>query len=571
MTGNTKPKARQSQLVTTYGVGSLFPAGDQSFIICGLDEWDERYCPIIEEPRLAASLGVQEFRAPSSGLKKGDVPAVRFPEYHYCPNCQRLDRFWKFDAQTMQCPDCARDLTPSRFVVCCENGHIEDFPYFEWVHRGSQLATSDHHMMRIKAEGASSSLADIVVSCSCGVVPHNLDGSFSRGALREIKSCAGHRPWLPDSPDEGCTKMLRTLQRGSSNVWFSVTRSTISIPPWSGAGARFVDRYWTVLDALPHDELTKYLSKMLIHEPGLTTQAVLDAIRLRRGITGQQGMSEAQLRVGEYHALVDGNDEGPRDAFRCREVDVAEKLEPLVAQVSRADRLREVRALHGFTRVSPTPTMTTAPSLSSLSSEHLHWLPATEVLGEGVFVRLDEDELKRWEATDWARSRQDLLATSTKKHETASGGSGSQAPSARFLALHTLAHLLVKEFSLDAGYPIASLRERVYADPGQSGILIYTASSDSAGSLGGLAALSEPDRFAEVVTTAIEKARWCSNDPVCTESVPSGVDGANLSACHACLLLPETSCENGNVHLDRACVIGEGTDTGLLANLIGGW
>lgn len=283
-------------------------------------------------------------------------------------------------------------------------------------------------------------------------------------------------------------------------------------------------------------------------------------------MTGEQGMSEAQLRAGEYRALVEGNDEGPSDAFRCREVDVAENLEPLVAQVSRTDRLREVRALYGFTRVAPMPTMTTTPTVSPLSAEHQHWLPATEVLGEGIFVRLNENELERWEETAWTRSRHDLLASSIEKHDAAHDGGVSRIPSARFLALHTLAHLLVKELSLDAGYPVASLRERVYADQGQSGVLIYTASSDSAGSLGGLAALSEPERFAEVLTAAIEKAAWCSNDPVCTESVPSGVDGANLTACHACLLLPETSCENGNVHLDRACVIGEGSDAGLFAD-----
>ena len=252
MATTDRPKARQSQLVTTYGVGSLYPAGDQSFMVCGTDEWDEKWSPSVEEPRLARSLGVHSFKAPSSGKRSGDVPVVRFPQFHYCPECRRLDRFWAFDARKMECPDCTRDLTPSRFVACCENGHIEDFPYFQWVHRGADTTGSDH-TMRLEARGASSSLADIVVRCSCGVPAHDLDGSFNRNALTEIKRCGGKRPWLPGAPDEICDKPLRALQRGSSNVWFSAVRSSISIPPWSSPNAQFVTKHWTVLEHLPED------------------------------------------------------------------------------------------------------------------------------------------------------------------------------------------------------------------------------------------------------------------------------------------------------------------------------
>ena len=112
------------------------------------------------------------------------------------------------------------------------------------------------------------------------------------------------------------------------------------------------------------------------------------------------------------------------------------------------------------------------------------------------------------------------------------------------------------ELSLDAGYPVASLRERVYSGEGQSGILVYTASADSAGSLGGLSAQSQPDRIWAVVQNAIRRARWCSSDPVCIESTGSGADALNLAACHACVLLPETSCERMNHVLDRATLVG---------------
>ncbi|GAA2199976.1 DUF1998 domain-containing protein [Sinomonas flava] len=552
-----KPKARQSQLVTTYGIGSLFPSGDQSFMIAGLDDWDERWCAEVEEPRLARSLRVRTFRAPATGKRSGDVPAIRFPTYHYCPNCRRLDRYWKFNPREMRCDDCERDLTPSRFVACCESGHIEDFPYFQWVHRG-QSTTSGQHSLKLTTKGASSSLADIVISCSCGVHSHDLDGSFSPGALAQIKSCGGKRPWLPGAEDETCERPLRVLQRGSSNVWFAEVRSSISIPPWSSPNAQFVARNWTMLEHVPTTALADAVAGAIRtqHTPGLTLDGILAIVRQRKGLDPSHVPTDQELRAEEYRALIDGNDRGAHDTFQCTAVDVAADLDGIVAQVSKATRLREVRALQGFSRVTPTPTTTTRPQIAQLSQNVGHWLPATEVLGEGIFVQLDQELISDWEKSEPANARREMLAKSLKLRATESGSPGSDAPSARFLLIHSLAHALLKELSLDAGYPVGSLRERIYADPDQAGVLIYTASSDAAGSLGGLAALADGRRFARVLRSAISRASWCSNDPVCSESGPSGTDGLNLASCHACLLLPETSCEHRNIFLDRVALVG---------------
>jgi len=566
-----KPKARQSQLVTTYGIGSLFPAGDQSFMICGLDDWDEQWCVEVEELRLARSLRVDTFRAPSTGKRSGDVPAVRFPAYHYCPRCRRLDYFWKFDAKKMQCPDCSADLTPSRFVACCENGHIEDFPYFQWVHRGHDALGADH-TLRLTTRGASSSLADIVISCSCGVPAHDLDGSFSAGSLQQIRGCGGRRPWLPGAQDELCEKPLRVLQRGSSNVWFAAVRSSISIPPWSSPNARFVTKNWGLLEHVPTAVLPDAVSGAIKAQrtPGLTLEGVLALVRQRKGLDPNHVPTDQELRAEEYLALIDGNEGGSHDTFQCAAVDVAPELHGVVAQVSKATRLREVRALHGFSRVTPMPTDTTAPRLARLSEHPRRWLPATEVLGEGIFVRLDEDLVSTWENGPLAKARQSLLSESLERRAIESGVPSPEAPSARFLAIHSLAHALLQELSLDAGYPVSSLRERIYAESGQAGVLIYTASSDAAGSLGGLAALTRSERFSRALRSAVSRASWCSNDPVCSESGPSGTDGLNLASCHACLLLPETSCEHRNIYLDRVALVGTVDDpgAGLLAELL---
>lgn len=562
-----RPSARQSQLVTTYGIGSLFPSGDQSFMICGLDEWDEKWSPAVEEPRLARALGVHGFRAPSSGKRTGDVPVIRFPEYHYCPQCRRLDRFWKFDANKMQCSDCIRDLTPSRFIACCEAGHIEDFPYFQWLHRGSD-STGAEHKMTLEAKGASSSLADIVIKCSCGTQPYDLDGSFGRNALREIKTCGGRRPWLPGTTDEVCDKPLRVLQRGSSNVWFGAVRSSISIPPWSSPNAQFVTKYWNAFEHAPESSLETMVTGMVAKETGTSVPGVLAVIAQRKGLDSAAEPTESELRAEEYRALIDGNDGGIHDTFQCVATDVHTEMGGLVRQVSKVTRLREVRALQGFSRVTPMPTESSNPKLAPLSEIRRNWLPATEVLGEGVFLMLEEDAIDEILGEARALERHAQLEASLKIRVNESGANGVTTPTARFVAVHSFAHALLKELSLDAGYPTGSLRERVYADPGQAGVLIYTASSDAAGSLGGLAVLAEEERLNRTVHSALERANWCSNDPVCAESGPSGTDGLNLAACHACLLLPETSCEHRNIYLDRLAITDPIDLQGSLAALL---
>lgn len=129
-----------------------------------------------------------------------------------------------------------------------------------------------------------------------------------------------------------------------------------------------------------------------------------------------------------------------------------------------------------------------------------------------------------------------------------------------YYLIHTLSHLLIKELSMSSGYSSSSLRERIYYsdEDGQEmyGILIYTSSSDSEGTLGGLVKQGVPEKFFELLTAALEKAKWCSFDPVCIESNSQGRESLNAAACHACSLISETSCEKMNVFLDRSVLIG---------------
>ena len=551
--------ARSSQLVSTYGVGSLFPAVDDSVMICGLDHWPapsphER----VDEVRLARACGVSTFHAPPRGRTKyGDVPVVRFPDYYFCPHCRRLGlrrSFCREDENKCPGPDCGVSIMPSRFVAACSRGHIEDFPYFAWVHRGQEYAEVTDHQMSLRSLGRSSALSDLVVHCSCGVGSRSLAGIFGTAALKGIASCRGRRPWFPEAENEECGEPLRTLQRGSSNVWFPVVRSALSIPPWTEEAARVVARHHPQLVDMEPDQRTEWIRAFASKH--VTEQALIAAVRARFGEDETPPSSDLDIREEEYAALVEGKEEaGHGQQFVCRPREYASGHGPKgIISVADVARLREVRALQGFSRLVPWAQGDDDRHLASLAAGGTTWLPAVETLGEGVFLRFDPAAVSAWEATPFATSRVDAIEVS---RAAADNGIGSRLDiSPRGLLLHTFAHALLDELSLDAGYAAASLRERVYDREDQAGVLIYTASGDSAGSLGGLSAQSEAGRLERVVASMLAKARWCSNDPVCIESGPSGIGGLNIAACHACLLLPETSCERFNLVLDRACLVG---------------
>mgnify|MGYP002022614131 FL=1 len=131
----------------------------------------------------------------------------------------------------------------------------------------------------------------------------------------------------------------------------------------------------------------------------------------------------------------------------------------------------------------------------------------------------------------------------------------------RYLLIHTLSHALITELAKVCGYSEASMRERLYIsekkEEKMSGILIYTSSSDSEGTLGGLSRQANPERFEKIFINAIRGKYNCSQDPHCIMGIKSASEEYNEAACHSCLLLPETSCEKFNRFLDRATIRGD--------------
>jgi hypothetical protein len=231
-----------------------------------------------------------------------------------------------------------------------------------------------------------------------------------------------------------------------------------------------------------------------------------------------------------------------------------------VSQLIAVNRLKEIMVLKGFQRMSGTLVL---PDIVGESS----WLPALELYGEGVFFSLDEDLLSRWESHPTLSER----SNDFQRRFAATGlrFDPEIIVTPRFLLLHTLAHLLIRQLETEAGYPAASLKERIYCTAGKlpmSGILVYVAVPDVVGSLGGLAELATPERFLLLLSSVFDHAEWCSLDPVCSEHGGQGPSLLNRAACHACALIPEPSCAYGNVLLDRTFIKGD-VATGMPAFL----
>jgi hypothetical protein len=224
-----------------------------------------------------------------------------------------------------------------------------------------------------------------------------------------------------------------------------------------------------------------------------------------------------------------------------------------ITQLVLAFRLREVRVLHGFTRIDPPDADSSSRSLSSIMHEPQSWLPAVEHRGEGIFLELPLDKVTAWEARTPVQERIKRLemAYNTWRQQR---GLPATTVLPRQVLVHTLAHLFIRQLSLDCGYSSSSLRERIYAGPDMCGLLIYTASADSDGSLGGLIQQGRTNRFAATMQALLESAQWCSSDPLCSEHDPMQTGKLNGACCHACGLVSETSCEFANRLLDRALI-----------------
>lgn len=590
-------KLRRTQMITTFGTGSIVEMPEYTVIMGATDYWDNK-SQRINEPSLQRLLGMKYFKEPyatESQNPRGnaDIPAFRFPGMHFCPKCGKLDNYRHFgDPKNKKCISCGRTLVPSRFVVACINGHLEDFPFEWWVHFGNPggcREPENHHKTCIEFMNNTGGLASIVIKCKICGKTRSMEGCMNQNALKGYH-CRGKRPWIGFKNEfndpETCEASMRALQRGASNVYFSITQSALTIPPWSSKIQCLLDDKWdSIQNGIDQNLDDSFMSKFIqmLFKPVLDTgvydvEDFMKEINRRRGIETEDGdpFTEHMMYEDEYKALCSGyvsDDEEEPEQFQAEITDVSPYLEDYLDEVVLVKRLREVMALRGFRRVIPNPPENDDTCINEFTpvwNKPQCWLPAIEMRGEGIFIVLNEDRIKKWEVQNEDRY-EDM------KQRLGRYNIGKGMFSARYVLLHTLSHLLIRQLTIDCGYQEAALKERIYSSYPESnmemaGILIYTSSSDSDGSLGGLVRQGESDLLETTIRNVLQEASWCSSDPLCIESKAQGFNALNYAACHACTLLPETSCEARNCLLDRASIVGKTSEhgVGFFEDLIGG-
>lgn len=593
---------RRSSLISPWGVGAIVPfPNDESLMIAGLDMW--QYTSIepflIKDERLQKRLGVKELRWPPDFRdRKSDavnfnlkIPAVRFPRWHYCPFCGTMQKVGYFTKQPTcdayqwshgrKCNPNAKykhRLIPERFVVVCPDGHIDDFPIAEWVHFDSEHRY-DPETCRIRRStgGTSAALTGVRYECSCGA-SKSIAAALRPGALKRIGyTCKGTKPWLgiEEDTEHPCScddvEKIKVLQRGASNVWFADTRSSIYIPTDDEAASRrIVGIVNSSLKYVMGQRLNGQLPKDIINMLAGLNQVDADELfqAFERKINNLEGlpevtesMTEDEYRMAEYLVLTKSSGSDAID-FHSVNHPISEyhkRLEKYFKSISLVSKLRETRALVGFSRLEPNTANDIEKSKSMLRLGKGDWLPAVEVYGEGIFFEFNPSTLAEWSSRTDVIDRISLLNSTYNNSFIGKASPGELRP--EFVLIHTFAHLLINQLSYKCGYGSSSIRERIYCEKASNnsdmcGVLIYTASGDSEGSLGGLVRQGEPGRLEDTILAAIQNAEWCSSDPICIQSYGQGPESSNLAACHNCALLPETCCECGNRLLDRGVVVG---------------
>ncbi|HNX76340.1 MAG TPA: DUF1998 domain-containing protein [Candidatus Rifleibacterium sp.] len=588
-------QVRPSQLLWTYGPGALIDLPNLSVITMGLDKWEVDRCIPVEEARLLEAvrrkLGPQVTHLRMPPFQKEDgvdpltaeaklgVPVRPFPRWLRCVKCGLLAEYdlglFSIKANPYRpeqthfvhtnCPKGGNaDAVPARFLLACRGGHLDDFPWHWFVHGGRSDCRGT---LRFFESGASLQTENLWVKCDECKAAKQLAKAFGKSGKENLPACRGRHPHL-DSFAENCKEEPRAVLLGATNSWFPVTLSVLAIPLEKNQLSQLILDGWEFFSDTSSVEEVKTIVKTLARTssvPGIdkySTAEVWEEIQKRKQGKAVEIITEGDIKGPEWDVLISPNPPTDWPHFLSRKVAKPQKFKDLLDSVLLLERLREVNALVGYTRVEApdeTAEEDERPPMANLCKGKPTWVPASEVHGEGIFIRFNEKAVSAWEQTSAAQERKKKIERGHRGWRNARKLDPEVGcPDVRYTMLHTFAHLLIRELALECGYNSASIRERIYAKAGDTpmaGILIYTAAADSDGTLGGLVELGKPEHLGRLMEQALSRAVVCSSDPLCSEHDPGEDRSLHAAACHACSFVSETSCERGNRYLDRALLV----------------
>ena len=630
-------KIRRSQVASIYGVGSIYQFKDtknrnseyESLMLASIDEWfpnldDVHPVWTINEPRLQSYLNKDFFVIPpdyrsnseNQKIRNQKLPYIRFPRWHRCPSCGLMQKVGRLvDSESLVCnakeelknesdnikklfstclnskKNTERKLIPVRFLVACEHGHIDDFPFEEWVHLGSKVkANSGKHIIKsFGGRGGNSSLLGLKFKCvKCNSKEVDISRFFEKNLDTNIKnedlgpgfrdinhSCTGNRPWIGDY-ESNCKARQKVLLRGASNVYYPTTKSSIYIPIITNEAFSIEilelinnEDFWNLVKDEGDENLDTILKARTVGT-NLKVEILKKAIlKKREGLFNKTQkeledenflIKDEEYKFQEYDFIINkkttDEDELVKHKFDIKEY---KELGKYFSSIILVDKLKETRVHTGFSRLNPYEGGSSSFK-QTLGEKTRKWLPAIQVHGEGIFFEFNKEEIEKWTQNfdinklEALNKNYNKFRIKRKLHE--------RVIDYKFLLIHTFSHLLMNRLCFNCGYSSASLKERIYCNlfdkkNEMQGVLIYTSAGDSEGTLGGLVREGEPKNLNKIVYEAVSKAVNCSYDPVCIQTKSQGLGGSNSSSCHACTFVSETSCEENNQLLNRTLIIGD--------------
>lgn len=581
---------RMSQVITTFGPGAMLDLPEESVLVGGLDHWygEKR---LIREDRLVQKVR-EVLRRPNVSLrepppavddtknKRTGISVYPFPRWYVAQG----DWTWtdprsgvKYRTRPLiphnaltkgQFIDRERKkhkVVPVRFVRACNNGHIRDIDWFAFVF--NDFKAPKDRLLWLDEGGAGNDFSQIFV---------RVDGTNQRRALAQAKlpnvrplgKCPGIRPWLGAGSREDCDEDSKLLVRSASNAYFPQTLGVISIPDADEELRKAVDLVYDdflseVASAVELDFARK-MAKVKAALEGWANDVIMAEIERRKTKAPAARKSIKQTEIETFMAQPESAGEDvPESDFYARRLPhdkVPAALHGLIERVVLVHRLREVIAQVGFTRFDPAlpdidGELRLDVKLAELARDE-QWVPAVENRGEGVLIVFKKDAIDAWLGRTGVAARDATLQQAFAAWQAHRGTHAATYPGLPFYMLHSLAHLLITAVSLSCGYGASSIRERIYARESGYAILLYTASSGSEGTLGGLVEVGR--KIGDHLLAAVRQGRLCGNDPVCAQHQPNNANAERFlhgAACHGCVLIPETCCEARNEFLDRSLVV----------------
>lgn len=617
--------ARPSSLLYTYGPGAIMDLPNFSVMPAGLDDWEpiwkrREVIPTILEPRLLKvvrkHLGnqVDALRPFPWQPKRGSMsaegsdlglPARVFPQWFRCTGCDYLGPLTRFTYTNTHPfrPDLAqfthkpcpgrggrgrRDgspAVPAQHLLTCANGHLDEFPYDLWVHRGRKCSVAENPDLKMRDANVGKSVGATIICQACGAKRGMAEAQGSIGREKLPQTCRGRHPHL-GAFFPGCKAQPALIMMGASNLWFPSTQSIIVMPRSEAEEMEVLsDRLRVELGIENIKQFADQIQviRALARARNIDVVALTDAniAAMVAEVLAPPELEEAgnepgakwdpiELLIPEWRYLQKPSlfpEQQNNTGLMVTEMQRGPELHPRIHRVVGVNRLKRVNAIVGFTRLDEMDRVDDVVSrlVRLTRDDKPRWVPATEDRGEGIFLQLDLDAVTQWErhvetTPLWAAHVEAHRRNFARRFsETAADlDPDARLPAPRYWLVHTLSHILIREMALHSGYGAASLAERIYAwreRPGResaAGLLICTTASDSEGTLGGLVALSEPNKLQGIVLAALRRAARCSSDPVCAQRTPSDPeDFLHGAACHTCCFTSETSCEKANRFLDR--------------------